>query len=80
MKPLFETIIKHVPPPLAHASEPLQMLVTMLDYNDFVGRIGIGRISNGTIAKGQQVVLIGPDGNKPFRVTPAPRLLWTRPA
>jgi GTP-binding protein len=69
LKPLFETIVKHVPPPLAHAAEPLQMLVTMLDYNDFVGRIGIGRISNGSIAKGQQVVLIGPDGNKPFRVT-----------
>jgi GTP-binding protein len=52
MKPLFETIVKHVPPPLAHASEPLQMLVTMLDYNDFVGRIGIGRIFAGSIAKG----------------------------
>lgn len=69
LKPLFETIIKHVPPPLAHAAEPFQMLVTMLDYNDFVGRIGIGRISNGTVAKGQAVVLIGPDGNVPFRVT-----------
>ena len=69
MKPLFGTIIKHVPPPLAHASEPLQMLVTMLDYNDFVGRIGIGRISNGSIAKGQSVVLIRPEGNVPFRVT-----------
>jgi GTP-binding protein len=69
MKPLFETIVKHVPPPLAHAAEPLQMLVTMLDYNDFVGRIGIGRISNGTIAKGQSLVLIRPEGNVPFRVT-----------
>jgi GTP-binding protein len=69
LKPLFETIVKHVPPPLAHAAEPLQMLVTMLDYNDFVGRIGIGRISNGTIAKGQQVVLIRPEGNVQFRVT-----------
>ena len=69
LKPLFETIIRHVPPPLAHASEPLQMLVTMLDYNDFVGRIGIGRISNGKIAKGQSVVLIRPEGNVLFRVT-----------
>jgi GTP-binding protein len=69
MKPLFETIVKHVPPPLAHAAEPLQMLVTMLDYNDFVGRIGIGRISNGKIAKGQSVVLIRPEGNILFRVT-----------
>src|SRR4029077_9337699 len=49
MKPLFETIVKHVPPPLAHAGQPLQMLVTMLDYNDFVGRIGIGRIFSGKL-------------------------------
>jgi len=69
MKPLFETIIKHVPPPLAHADEPLQMLVTMLDYNDFVGRIGIGRISKGRLAKGQSVVLVRPEGNVSFRVT-----------
>jgi len=69
MKPLFETIVKHVPPPLAHKQEPLQMLVTMLDYNDFVGRIGIGRISNGSLTKGQSVVLIRPEGNVQFRVT-----------
>ncbi len=69
LKPLFETIVKHVPPPLAHPNEPLQMLVTMLDYNDFVGRIGIGRISNGTINKGQQVTLVRPEGNVNFRVT-----------
>src|SRR5882724_3796203 len=69
MKPLFEAIVKSVPAPLAHADAPLQMLVTMLDYNDFVGRIGIGLISNGRIIKGQSVVLVGPDGNVPFRVT-----------
>src|SRR5690242_10595984 len=69
MKPLFETIIKHVPPPLAHAEKPLQMLVTMLDYNDFVGRIGIGRISSGRIKKGQPAVLVRKEGNVSFRVT-----------
>ena len=71
MKPLFETIVKHVPPPLAHADQPLQMLITMLDYSDFVGRIGIGRISKGVgrLAKGQSVVLVRPEGNVPFRVT-----------
>ena len=69
MKPLFETIVKHVPPPLAHENEPLQMLITMLDYNDFVGRIGIGRISKGKIAKGQSVTLVRPEGNVNFRVT-----------
>ncbi|HVO33265.1 MAG TPA: translational GTPase TypA [Elusimicrobiota bacterium] len=69
MKPLFETIVKHVPAPFALAEQPFQMLVTMLDYNDFVGRIGIGRISSGKIAKGQQAVLIGTEGNVTFRVT-----------
>src|SRR5205823_2950920 len=41
MKPLFDVIVKHVPAPIAHADKPFQMLVTMLDYSDFVGRIAI---------------------------------------
>ncbi len=70
MKALFETIVKHVPAPLAHAAEPFQMLITMLDYSDFVGRIGIGRIFNGTVSKGQSIVLVRPDApNINFRVT-----------
>ncbi len=69
MKPLFETIVKHVPAPFTHADKGLQMLVTMLDYNDFMGRIGIGRISCGKITKGQQAVLVRPEGNVTFRVT-----------
>src|SRR5439155_5337732 len=68
MKPLFEAIVKSVPAPLAHAEAPLQMLVTMLDYNDFVGRIGIGRISNGRISKGQNLALVNPSP------TPSPLL------
>ncbi|MBI3550755.1 MAG: translational GTPase TypA [Elusimicrobia bacterium] len=62
--PLFETILKHVPPPLAHAESSLQMLVTILDYSNFVGQIGIGRIVNGGVKKGQQVVLVKPDGKQ----------------
>src|SRR5207237_3016958 len=58
MKPLFEEIVKHVPGPLIHEEKPLQMLITMLDYNDFVGRIGIGRIFSGKIQKGQSAVLV----------------------
>jgi len=70
LKPLFETILKHVPGPLANADQPLQMMVTMLDYNSFVGRIGIGRILNGRIAQAQQVTLMKRDGQQiPYRVT-----------
>ena len=70
MKVLFEEIVKHVPGPLVHEDKPLQMLVTMLDYNDFVGRIGIGRIFSGKIQKGQSAVLVRTDGStENFKVT-----------
>ncbi len=59
---LFETILQHVPAPLANAERPLQMLVTMLDRSNFVGKIGIGRIVNGMIKKAQPAVLVKPDG------------------
>ncbi|MFS0558607.1 translational GTPase TypA [Brevibacillus sp. 179-C9.3 HS] len=49
LRPLFDTIIEHMPAPDADESAPLQMQVTMLDYNDFLGRIGIGRIYRGTM-------------------------------
>ena len=55
LKPLFETIIKHVPGPLDLDDQPLRLLVTMLDYSSYTGRIGIGRIVQGKIAAGQQV-------------------------
>jgi GTP-binding protein len=70
MKPLFHEIVKHVPPPLIQENKPFQMLVTMLDYNDFVGRIGIGRIFSGDIKKGQSAVLVNADGKAiPFKIT-----------
>ncbi len=59
---LFETILKHVPPPQADVSAPLQMLITTLDYNDYVGRIAIGRVFNGVLKAGQQVTVIRRDG------------------
>jgi len=64
MLPLFEAILKHVPAPKADADAPLKMLVTMLDYNNFVGQIGIGRLLTGSVQKGQSVFLTRPDGKK----------------
>jgi GTP-binding protein len=61
--PLLETILKYVPKPKGDAGAPLQMQVASLDYNDYVGRIGIGRITRGTISIGQQVVRIDKNGN-----------------
>ena len=63
MKPLFETIIKNVPCPEGYEDGPLQMLVTTLDSNAFVGRIAIGKIHRGTVKKNQPVVLVRKDGS-----------------
>ena len=61
---LFETIIKYIPPPEGDPTAPLQMLVTTLDYSDYVGRIGIGRVFAGTIRSGEDVVVIHRDGTE----------------
>ena len=55
---LFDAIIKHIPPPEGDENAPVQMLVSALDYSDYVGSIGIGRIERGTLRQGQQVVLV----------------------
>ncbi|KRL89732.1 translational GTPase TypA [Limosilactobacillus ingluviei] len=70
MKPLFDTIVKTIPAPVDNSDEPLQFQVAILDYNDFVGRIGIGRVVRGRIKVGDQVTLMKLDGStKNFRVT-----------
>ncbi|KOO49415.1 translational GTPase TypA [Viridibacillus sp. FSL E2-0187] len=70
MKCLFEEIISHIPAPADTSDEPLQFQVALLDYNDYVGRIGIGRVFRGKIHVGQQVALMKLDGTvKNFRVT-----------
>ncbi|MEO0827661.1 MAG: translational GTPase TypA [Cyanobacteria bacterium J06635_15] len=63
MKPLFESILDHVPPPIGDLAKPLQMQVTTLDYSDYLGRIIIGKIHNGIIKAGQQAALIKEDGS-----------------
>lgn len=69
MDPVFETILTHVPAPVDKSDEPLQFQVTLLDYNEFVGRVGIGRIFRGKMHVGQHVVVMKKDGTKkPFRI------------
>jgi len=63
MQPLFEAILRHVPPPVGDPEKPLQLQVTTLDYSDFLGRIMIGRIHNGTIRANQPVALLRDDGS-----------------
>jgi len=70
MEPLFEAILEHIPAPVDNRQDPLQFQVALLDYNDYVGRIGIGRVFRGTMKTGQQVALMKLDGTvKQFRVT-----------
>ncbi|MGX7328361.1 translational GTPase TypA [Enterococcus bulliens] len=70
MAPIFDTIVEHIPAPVDNSDEPLQFQVSLLDYNDYVGRIGIGRVFRGTIRVGDQVALMKLDGTvKRFRVT-----------
>ncbi|MBO0421987.1 GTP-binding protein TypA [Enterococcus plantarum] len=70
MAPIFDQIIEHVPAPIDNSDEPLQFQVSLLDYNDYVGRIGIGRVFRGTMKVGDQVALMKLDGSvKNFRVT-----------
>jgi GTP-binding protein len=70
MEAIYESILEHIPAPVDNSNEPLQFQVALLDYNDYVGRIGVGRIFRGTMKVGQQVALMKLDGSvKQFRVT-----------
>ena len=69
MDPIFETIINTIPEPKGDASAPLQFQPALLDYNDYVGRIGVGTIANGTVKTGQMVSCVRLDGSiKQFRI------------
>ena len=70
MAHIFDTILEKIPAPIDNSDEPLQFQVSLLDYNDYVGRIGIGRVFRGTIKVGDSVTLSKLDGStKNFRVT-----------
>jgi len=64
MRPLYEAILRHVPPPDVDAEAPLQLQICSLDYNSYVGRIGIGRIKKGHLKPGQPVAVMYGDENR----------------
>ncbi len=64
LKPLFDVILEHVPAPEGELEGPAQVLISTIDYNDYVGRIGIGRINRGTLTEGMQVVTTNIDTGK----------------
>jgi GTP-binding protein len=63
LRPLFETIVKHINPPKGNPDTPLQMLVYNLDYSDYLGRLAIGRVFNGTLRHGDEVSIAKLDGS-----------------
>jgi len=70
MRPLFDTILAHVPEASGDADGPLQLQISALDYSSYVGQIGIGRIARGTLKAGQQVLIFGADGEgRPAKVS-----------
>jgi len=62
MRALFDVVLKHVPAPVGNADEPLQLQISALDYSSFVGRIGIGRVTRGTLKPKQEVMILAGDG------------------
>src|SRR5260370_5611217 len=64
IRPLYDAILRHVPPPYVNPDGPLQMLVVTLDYSDYVGRIAIGRVVAGKIRKNQRIALLKHDAKR----------------
>ncbi len=95
MTPLYEAIMKHAPKPEVDPEGPFQMRISQLDYNNFVGVIGIGRIQRGTLKKNMQVAVIDREGKRngrccrcwaswawsaSSRIRPRPATSWPSPA
>ena len=64
LEPLFEIILNKIPSPFCDLEEPFQMLISAIDYNDYLGRIGIGRVSSGSVKLGDNIVLITKNNKK----------------
>jgi len=72
LRPLFETILEHIPAPVGDMDGPAQVLISTIDYNEYVGRIGVGRINRGTLTTNMNVVKINYDtgiASQPLRLT-----------
>ena len=72
MKPLFETILDYIPAPEGDPDASVQTLISTIDYNEYVGRIGVGKVDNGTIKVNQDAVIVNahePDKNKKVKIT-----------
>ena len=72
MQPLFETIINHIPAPTGDPDKGTQVLISTIDYNEYVGRIGVGKVSNGTIRVNQDAVIVNahdPEKNRKVKIS-----------
>lgn len=69
MRPIFESIRDHIPPPPVELNEPLSLIIANLDYSDYVGRLGIGRMKSGSLKQGDTVLVIGDGHENKGRVT-----------
>ncbi len=69
LRPLFDAMVETIPEPSGDASKPLQALLTNLDYNEYIGRLGIGRVFEGTLREGDHVALVSEETTKTVKVT-----------
>jgi len=74
LAPLFETIMTYIPAPAQDVEAPLQMLVSSIDYNEYVGRIAIGKIERGTLRQNQEITVCDYHGERPVRSAKAVNL------
>lgn len=64
MEAIYETVVSHIPAPTEDVDQPLQFLVTLMDYNEYLGRIGVGRVNRGKIRQGQTVAVMTREGGQ----------------
>lgn len=69
LQPLFDLVVEYMPPPMVDPKMPLQLLVTNLDYNEYVGRLAIGRIFNGSIRSNEHVIVMGAEKDQRVKVS-----------